>query len=227
MTARRLLLSTTALELLRQRALPAAALPPGFGLEPTGDGSLAAAEALLLRTGAAVPAEPGWAVPPAVAGDLHVLARPDLAVTVRATRPGLEVHACLALSGPRGAGLLRTGDTAVQLSSFRAAGLADELARVVPAPLPGAADVRGEVPLDVLLDGGSRRHARATGTLVASVVTGDARVVGSVSWVWQGEGWSGLEALPARAGRPWVRLVPVQPADLGAWVAPLLARAAA
>ena len=235
MTAKRLLLSTTALELVRQRALPPPlVLPPGFSLAPTGGGSLAAAEELLRTTGAAVPAQGGWEVHPAVADDLRVLAVPEVAVTVRAARPGLDVHACLALSGPRGAGLLRTGDTAVQLSAFPATDLAGELARVVPAPLADARPAATEeVPLDVLLDGtGSRLRGRTTGTLHATVFAGaradrPAGLVGSVEWVWDGSAWTGLEALPSRSGRPWVRLVPVQPGDLGAWLAGHVARAAA
>lgn len=234
--ARRLLLSTDALELLRRRALePPLALPPGFALDAvsTAADSGDALEALV-QDGAAV-LDPGgeWSVHPSVAGDLHVLAVPELAVIVRAARPGLDVTACLAVSGPRGAGLLRTGDTAVQLSAFAATGLADELARVVPAPVPGAArPTAEEVPLDQLLDGtGSRLHGRVTGTLHATVVSGSGPdraggVVGSVEWVWDGAGWTGLQALPSRGGRPWVRLVPVEPADLGSWIAPLVAAAA-
>ncbi|MCW2681490.1 MAG: hypothetical protein JWM62_2891 [Frankiales bacterium] len=236
MTATRLLLSATALELVRQRALPAPlALPPGFALEPTGGGSTDEAVALLQQAGVALPVAGGdWSVHPALADDLLVLAAPEVAVTVRAARPDLEVHACLALSGPRGAGLLRTGDTAVQLSAFSSVDLAAELARVVPAPIGQQASGEvEEVPLDVLLDGtGSRLRGRSTGTLHATVFAGPrpdraGGLVGSVEWVWDGHGWTGLEALPSRAGRPWVRLVPVVPADLGAWVAALVARAAA
>lgn len=217
MTARRLLLSTTALALVRSRPLP-----PGFALEPTGAGSTDAAGDELRALGVLVDGR----VHPAVAGDLEVLGGPEVAVVVQAAVPGLEVHACLAVSGPRGAGLLRTGDTAVQLSAFPATDLAGELARVVPAPVEGAAAAAlEEAPLDALLDGTWRR-ARPTGTLQATVLSASG-LVGSVLWVWDGAGWIGLEALPSRAGRPWVRLVPVTPADLGAWVAPLLATAAA
>lgn len=219
MTARRLLLSTTALALIRDRPGP-----PGFTLELIGTGRTDAAVAELRALGVTV----DGVVHPAVAGDLEVLGAPELAVVVQAAVPGLEVHACLAVSGVRGAGLLRTGDTAVQLSAFPAADLAHELARVVPAPAERAtAPTAEEVPLDVLLDGtGSRLRGRTTGTLQATVVAG-SELVGCVPWVWDGAGWTGLEALPSRAGRPWVRLVPVTPADLGAWVAPLLAAAAA
>lgn len=234
--ARRLLLSTTGLEVLRRRALePPLTLPPGFALEPVGAcAGTVDVLAALVQDGVALGDPAGqWSVHPSVAGDLHVLAVPELAVTVRAARPGLDVTACLAVAGPRGAGLLRTGDTAVQLSAFAAVDLADELARVVPAPLPGRPrGGREELPLESLLDrSGSAWHQRVAGTLHATVVSGSGPdrvggVVGSVEWVWDGAGWTGLQALPSRAGRPWVRLVPVAPADLGAWLAPLLAAAA-
>lgn len=219
MTARRLLLSTTALEMIREGPLP-----PGFGLEPTGTGSTDAAVAELRALGVSV----DGAVHPAVAGDLEVLGRPELAVVVQAAVPGVEVHACAAVSGVRGAGLLRTGDTAVQLSAFPAVDLAVELARVVPTPVSGApVPAVEELPLDVLLDGAAGRlSGRATGTLQATVL-GRRGLVGSVQWVWDGAGWIGLEALPSRAGRPWVRLVPVTPGELSAWLAPLVATAAA
>lgn len=230
MTARRVLLSTTALELVRRRVLRhPLVLPPGFGLAATGSGSLEAAVALLHHAGVALPDGDDWRVQPAVAADLLVLACPELAVTVRAARPGLDVHACVAVSGPRAASLLRTGPTAVQLSALPATGLADELARVVPAPTGRPAAAVEEVPLDVLLgDAAGRLRGRVTGALHASVVAPRAGgAVGSVEWVWDGAGWTGLEALPSRGGRPWVRLVPAVPGDLGAWLAPLLAAAAA
>lgn len=211
--ARRLLLPTGELEAMRQQVVDAP-LPTGFALAPV-DGAQ----------------PPEVVVHPAVADDLRVLARPEVAVTVRARRPGLEVTACVALSGPRGAGLLRTGDTAVQLSCFPATALAAELARVVPAPLSAERPPVQQLPLDVLLAGGrGTRLAGSRGGLHAIVVTGgrsdaEAGPVGSVEWVWDGRGWIGLEPLPTREGRPWVRLVPVEPVDLAAWVAPLLARA--
>ena len=206
-TARRLLLSAGELEAVRRQVLDAP-LPPGFDLLP--------------QEGA-VP--PQVVVHPAVADDLRVLARPEVALTVRARRPGLEVTACVALSGPRGAGLLRTGETAVQLSCFPATALAGELARVVPAPLSAERPPAQQVPLDVLLAGGQgTRVAASKGVLHATVLTVSGPV-GSVEWAWDGRGWIGLEPLPAREGRPWVGLVPVGPGDLAAWVAPLLATA--
>ena len=226
---RRLLLSATELELLRRHALPAPlSLPPGFA--PVGaDEPLAPGGALhtALR-GRNAMTEAG--VHPAVAEDLHVLAAPELAVTVRASRPGLEVTACVAVSGLRGAALLHTGGALVELSAFAAQHLARELGRVVPAPRSPARAAVEEVPLDALLSGGTgtRLRGRVSGTLHASVLTtGDGgAVVGSVQWVWDGDGWTGLEPLPSRGGRPWVRLAPVTPADLGTWLAPLLATAA-
>lgn len=216
---RRLLLSATALELLRRQVLPPPlGLPPGFTLVPV-PGAVAG---------------PPPAVHPAVADDLRVLAVPELAVLLRAARPGLDVTACLAVSGPRGAGLLRTGTTAVELSAFAAADLPAELTRLVPAWVTDERSPVQEVPLDALLagGGGTRLGGRVGGTLHASVVAGarsdrPGGVVGSVDWVWDGAGWTGLEPLPSRAGRPFVRLVPAGPADLAGWLAPLLAQAAA
>jgi len=233
------MLSTTALELLRRRVLAAPLrLPPGFALEPVAEPPVQAeaqAEAELLSAGAAVPYAGRWTVHPAVRDDLLVLALPELAVTVRAARPGLSVTACLAVNGPRGACLLRTSDTAVRLSAFAAADLVHELAAVVPAPVAGGAPIPATevVPLAALLDGiGSRLRGRVTGTLHASVVRRDrlsknAGAVGSVEWVWDGTGWTGLQALPSVDGRPQVRQVPVGPEDLGGWLAPLLAAATA
>ena len=232
MSARRLLLSTTALELLRRRVLPPPlSLPPGFGLEPVGgDPDRAVPE--LLNSGVAIGGPKSWDVHPDVADDLRVLAHPELAVLVRAARPGLDVTACLAVSGPRGASLLRTGNTAVRLSCFAADTWADELASVVPAPTePARGRDTQEVALDGLLDP-ARAPLHASGTLRATVLAGarpdrSGSVVGSALWAWDGGGWVGLDALPSRAGRPWVRLVPVAPADLGAWVASYVATAAA
>ena len=228
---RRLLLSAAELELLRRQVLPAPlSLPPGF--TPVGDDAPPATDGLVhtaLRE-RDVMTEAG--VHPAVAEDLRILAAPELAVTVRASRPGLDVTACVAVSGLRGAALLHTGGALVELSAFAAQHLARELGRVVPAPQAPARAAAEEVPLDVLLSGGSgaRLRSRVSGTLHASVLTtaaGDGgAVVGSVEWVWDGGGWTGLEPLPSRGGRPWVRLAPVTPADLGTWLGPLLATAA-
>lgn len=217
--SRRLLLTVGELESLRRLVLPPPlSLPPGF--------------AAVAVDGRSEP--PAVAVHPAVADDLRVLAVPELAVTLRAARPGLGVTACLAVSGPRGAALLRTGDSTVELSAFAASSLPDELARVVPAAVGRRRAERSEAPLDALLSGraGTPLAGRVGGTLHASVLAGPREdrpggAVGSVEWVWDGAGWVGLEPLPSRDGRPWVRLVPVEPAGLAVWLAPLLAQAAA
>lgn len=194
-------------------------LPPGFALEPARGSDVE---------------PPAVSVHPCVADDLRVLACPEAAVTVRARRPGLEVTACVAIAGPRGAALLRTGDTTVQLSAFPAGALAAELARLVPAPRSVQRPPGQQVPLDLLLSGGAgtRLVGGGSGTLHATVVAGarpdrQPGVVGSVDWVWDGGGWIGLEPLPTREGRPWVALVPVGPADLAIGVAPLIAQALA
>ena len=216
---RRLLLSADALDLLRRRVLaPPLSLPPGFALD-------AASPSGPLPEGVALP---DGSVHPSVVGDLHLLARPEAAVTVRAARPGLDVTACVAVAGVRGAALLRTGDTTVQLSCFPAGDLARELTRVVPAATaPRRERPPEQVPLDVLLDGrDSPLRGRVSGTLRACVLGPDG-LLGSVEWVWDGAGWIGLEPLPSRAGRPQVRLVPVGPQDLARWTAPYVAAAAA
>ena len=211
MRARRLLLSADELADLQRRT--GARLPPGFALsEPD-------------RT---QQPSSGVAPHPSVVGDLAVLSRPDVAVLLRAARPGLAVSACLAVSGHRGAGLLRTGDRVVQLSCFAAADLAAELGRIVPAGDPSRPARAAEaVPLERLLENaGTRLHGCAPGALRA-VVTGAAGApVGSVDWVWDGAGWVAPEPMPSRDGRPVVRLQPVGPADLARCVAPLLAAAA-
>lgn len=216
---RRLLLSTSELESLRRQVLaPRLGLPPGFALVPV-EGQ---------------PVPPAVQVHPAVADDLRLLATPELAVTVRAARPGLAVTACVAVSGARGAALLRTGSTAVQLSAFAATDLPGELSRVVPAGLSQDRPACEQVPLAALLagGGGTRLAGRGGGTLHACVLAGTRSgrpggLVGSVEWVWDGVGWIGLEPRPSRAGRPQVGLVPVGPADLPGWLAPLLAEAVA
>lgn len=219
---RRLLLSGDGLELLRRRVLlPPLSLPPGFGLA----GPPGAAPRGQLPDGVVLP---DGSVHPSVVGDLELLARPEVAVTVRAARPGLAVTACVAVAGVRGASLLRTGDTAVQLSCFAATDLAGELSRVVPAPtVQRRGGAPQDVPLDTLLDGSAPPvRGRPRGTLHASVV-GRGGLLGSVEWVWDGAGWVGLEPLPSRGGRPWVRLVPVVPDDLPRWTGPHVAAAVA
>lgn len=209
MTAARLLL--TADDLARLRQSTGVRLPTGFALSGDVEGPL-----------------PARLAHPALAADLDVLARPEVAVLVRASRPGLAVTACLAVRGVRGAGLLRTGGGVVRLSAFRAAELAMELTGVVPADHPERQPVPSSVlPLDVLLGtSGSRLHGRPPGALRAVVVDGSGRRSGGVDWVWDGTGWTALEALPSRDGRPMVRVDPVRPADLARAVAPLLAAAA-
>jgi hypothetical protein len=233
-TARRLLLSATALELLRRRTLPEPLrLPPGFGVATTAGSAdqqqaLHAAADELRAKGAMT----GDDVHPALVTDLEVLAMPELAVTVRAARPGLDVTAVLAVRGVLGVSLLRTADDAVQLSAFAAVDLHHELARTVPAPSGTRTPTVSTVPLDALVRGEHRTAVAGDGALHAQVVAGprDDRpggVVGLVEWVHAAGGWTGLEPLPSVAGRPQVRLLPVQPADLATWIAPLAARALA
>lgn len=231
MSARRLLLTTTGLEVLRRLVLPAPLdLPPGFRLAATADAAaqdaaLQAARGPLAEAGALVDGQPH----PAVAADLQVLSRPELAVSLRARRPGLEVTAFLALRGPLGVSLLRTSPTVVQLSAFPAAEVADELARVVPAPTgPQRLTDAATVPLDALLPGAPAGgpagllRSGSTGALHAAVLSADPPgTVGTVEWVFDGASWVGLEPRPSVDGRPQVRLVPVEPADLGRWLAPL------
>jgi hypothetical protein len=236
MTARRLLLTTAELELLRRRTVPVPVLPPGLDLRPLEGAGAARALAVageqlrqrgLLR-GAVEPH-------PALAADLLLLAAAEVTVLVQAARPGLRGQAVLAVRGRRGVSLLRTDDAHVQLSAFRSSSLAVELARVVPAAV-GAPPLAGpvQVPLaDLLQDrpGGTARrlHARWAGALHATVL--GRRPTLPLEWAWltgpDGGGWVGLEPTADRCTAPHVRLVPAEPADLGAWLAPRVAQALA
>ena len=225
MTARRLVLSFAELEVLWRSAPPDAPRPPGFAPVAAGDVEPA------LTAAAVTLAERGLLGPdgahPALAADLAVLAAPEVAVSLTASRPGLDAVAVLALAGRRGAGLLRTDDAHVQLSAFLPSSLAVELARVVPAPVgPSPLPEPVELPLPALLDDGAggpaaSLHRRVAGALHATVA---GRVTAPpVEWLWlhdgTGGGWVGLEP----RGGPRARVVPVVPADLGAWLAPAVA----
>jgi hypothetical protein len=206
-TASRVLLSAGALDQLRLRT--GCALPPGFRLAPSGGPLADLTDAEAERV-----------------DDLRVLASPEVAVLIAARRPDLEVTACLALAGSRGAALLRTSPTAVELSAFPVTSLAAELTRVVPLP-PRAAVARDVevLPLTRLLDR-ARPPLQAVGALTATVVAGGRGPVGALIWVLEPGGWRALEPLPGEA-EPLVRVAPTTPTGLAAGLAPLLAAAAA
>ncbi|HVM27793.1 MAG TPA: ESX secretion-associated protein EspG [Mycobacteriales bacterium] len=241
---RRLLLTAAELAVLAAAALPdGAALPPGFDLDGAGAGEarpVEDAEAALTARGLL----DGTAAHPALAADLRRLAAPEVLVLVEASCPGLDVTAAVAVEGPLGAALLRTGGGSVQLSAFSAASLADELGRVVPArtaaPAAGTtAEAPQVLPLADLAEppAGSLAEAVARrwgGSLRATVLgqpatPGGAVPASFVDWVWltdpTGGRWAALE--PAGpdplSGLPQVAVRAVEPAELGPAVAPAAA----
>jgi hypothetical protein len=62
-------------------------------------------------------------------------------------------------------------------------------------------------------------------TLTAPARAGGAAWVGEVLWYATDFGWIGLAPEPGAQGRTVARLVPVEPADLPAWLAPLVGQA--
>ena len=137
----------------------------------------------------------------------------------------------------------------VELSLAAAVRLGAELARAVPeaaavtGPWPAGEEpadrvpLTGRVPLALLEDRPEpeasddevalvRELERRTGGSLGCLVlgrTGPDPTAGQVSWLATDAGWVGLRPRPDGSSRRMVDLVPVEPADLGTWVAPTVA----
>ncbi|MGY1914010.1 hypothetical protein [Blastococcus sp. SYSU DS0973] len=245
--ARRLLL--TAAEWAVLVAEWPGAFPSGLPVEVPGSGQPNDAVAALvargvLRAPVGGPVEPV----PAVAADLAVLRRPLLAVRLETGGRTGRRHGWFALGAEVVVVVLTLPDGGIELSLAPAAGLGAELARAVPEAAAvtgptarGGAPPTGALPLG-LLDaapagrGGPPPTAaeaalagellrRTAGSLDCLVLGGAGGPVGAgqVSWLATDGGWVGLRPHPGGSPRRVVDVVPVRPADLGAWIAPTVA----
>ena len=183
----------------------------------------------------------------AVGAQLEVLLRPAVILRVHVRGPGGERRAWLAVGTGVVVGV-RTLAAGVELSLAPAVRLGAELARAVPDaasvtghPPPGEATPRpvGRVPLALLVDARDAdgpadddEHAaerdlehRTAGSLDCLVLgrTGGRLGAGQVSWLATDAGWVGLRPVLDGGPRRLVDLVPVEPAELGTWVAPTVA----
>ncbi|MGY2084330.1 hypothetical protein [Blastococcus sp. SYSU DS0539] len=245
-SARRLLLTAAEWAVLVGGRLSAS--PPAFRPAPVGRGERDAAVAALagrgvLRAPAGGPVEPA----PAVAADLAVLRSPLLAVRLEVAGRGGARQGWFALGSGGVVVVLSLPHGGVDLSLAPGAGLGRELFRAVPdaaavtgAPPGNGAPPAGALPLDLLdaspAGGGGpaatageraladellRRTAGSLGCLVLGRA-GTSVGAGQVCWLATDGGWAGLRPRPGEAHRV-VDVVPVRPADLGAWVAPTVA----
>ncbi|MCA0143769.1 ESX secretion-associated protein EspG [Blastococcus sp. LR1] len=187
-------------------------------------------------------------VPP-VAADLAVLSRPLMTIRLEVKGRAGARQGWFALGPGVVVGVLTLPGGGVELSLAPAVRLGTELARAVPdapavtGPWPTEEEptdgvpVSGGVPLSLLEDKPSpeaseeeRRltqelERRTRGSLSCLVLgrTGPDLGVGQVSWMATDAGWVGLRPRLDGSPRRMVDLVPVEPADLGTWVAPTVA----
>ncbi|TFV51882.1 hypothetical protein [Blastococcus sp. TF02A-35] len=224
--------------------------PPAFVPAPVAPADRDGAVAALVRARVLVAPPGGAAEPvPPVAADLAVLSRPLLAVRLAVSGRTGERHGWFALGPGVVVGVLTLPGGGVELSLAPAVRLGTELARAVPeapevtGPWPAeeeptdGAPLSGRVPLALLADEpapGSSDDERAlarelerrtTGSLSCLVLgrAGGDLAVGQVSWLATDAGWVGLRPRLDGGPRRMVDLVPVEPADLGTWVAPTVA----
>jgi hypothetical protein len=183
-------------------------LPPGFAAEP---GPVRTAG--LLREDS---------VHPSVAAGLAATCSPRVGVLVRCS-PG-DVAAALGVRGDLGGSMVRAGGSDVEVAAWPAGRLGAELAAAVPALDSGPRPML-HLPLDDLARHPALRREVA-GRLEVRVVA-PPRVVGRLAWLATPGGWLSLEAAEVRAGVRWATVRPVEPADLPAVVAPLIAMALA
>ena len=203
---------------------------------------------ILLPASGAGPAEPV----PAVGTNLEVLRRPVLSVRLDVTGRGGARHGWFAVASGLTAGVLTLPAGGVELSLAPDLRLGDELARAVPvasavlgtgfptAPSGADAAPAGRLPLALLDDLASPPGAapdpdegalaeelltRTGGSLSCLVLGRAGGSVGAwqVSWLATDAGWVGLRPVADGSPHRLVDVVPVQPADVGGWVAPSVA----
>ena len=242
--ARRLVLSAAGWAVLTRGRLPDPL--PGFEPAPVEPADERAAAADLVARGV-LQREDGRPVA-AVAAQLEVLLAPAVTLRVHVDGPGGARRAWFAVGSGAVVGVLALTAGGVDLSMAPAVRLGAELARAVPDAAsvtgprpPGERTPRpaGRVPLALLADAWDARgpagddelavvrdlERRTAGSLDCLVLgrTGGQLGAGQVSWLATDAGWVGLRPVLDGAPRRLVDLVPVEPADLGAWVAPTVA----
>ena len=186
---------------------------------------------------------------PAVAAQLEVLRRPLLTLRLEIGGRAGARQGWFAVGAGMVAGVLTLGGGRTELSLAPEVRLGQELARAVPeagavtGPWPdhrepsGGVPLTGQLPLALLEDRPSpgstpeelglaqELERRTAGSLSCLVLgrTGSGLGAGQVSWLATDAGWIGLRPRPDGSARRPVDLVPVEPADLGTWVAPTVA----
>ena len=186
---------------------------------------------------------------PAVAAQLEVLRRPLFTLRVEISGRAGSRHGWFAVGAGMVAGVLTLPGSRIELSLAPEVRLGTELARAVPGaaevtgPWPAGhergdgAPLTGQLPLALLEDApttgtspeeqalAQELERRTAGSLSCLVLgrTGSGLGAGQVSWLATGAGWIGLRPRPDGSARRPVDLVPVEPADLGTWVAPIVA----
>jgi hypothetical protein len=234
--ARRLVLTAAEWAVLVAGRLASPAL--GFAPAPIGPPDRDAAAQSLVHRGVAVRTADGGVEPvPAVAVNIQLLDRPLLTVRLDVTGRGGARHAWFAVGSGLLAGVVTLPGGRLELSMAPDVRLGTELARAVPDAAGSAAPLVGSLPLALLGDAptddagpadvelAAELDRRTLGSLSCLVLgrAGDALGAGQVSWLATDAGWLGLR--PRLDGSPErvVDLVPVEPADLGTWVAPTVA----
>lgn len=206
LTARRLVLPPGELADLCARI--GAQLPPGFEAAPR-----RASTSGLVVDGK---------VRPSVAAGLAATCSPQLGVVMSSTLGGIA--GALGIRDDLGGSMLRADGSDVEVSAWPALRLGDELARSVPA-LPTGDRPSLHCPLSQIPESGELRAA-VVGTLRTTVVS-PPDIVGQLIWLATTAGWLALEPAEVHDGVRWATVRPVEPADLGAAVAPFVAAALA
>ncbi|MGY1827735.1 MULTISPECIES: hypothetical protein [unclassified Blastococcus] len=227
--ARRLAIPAAGWAVLAAGRLPGA--PRALAPAALGAAEREAATTALLADGVlAAPGDGPVRPVPAVAADLAVLARPLLTVRLEVAGPVGERAGWFALGAGVVVGVLSLPGGGVELSVAPAARLGAELARAVPevgavsgAPAAGGvAAPSGRLAVTELDRELGRRTGGALDCLVLGRV-GSGAGAGQVSWLATDAGWVGLRPCLGEGPARLVDLVPVQPADLGSWIAPTVA----
>jgi hypothetical protein len=227
-------------------------LPPGFAAARSTPAERNEAVASLAQRNVLVfDAERAEPVP-AVMVELEVLRRPLLTLRLDVTGRGGSRQGWFAVGSGLVAGVLTLPGGRVELSVAPDVRLGEELSRAVPEaallvgpgfstdPAGAGAAPAGRLPLALLDDAVSIPGAepsadevaradevqrRTAGSLSCLVLgrAGGSVGAGEVSWLATDAGWVGLRPVLDGSPRRLVDLVPVQPDDLGRWVAPTVA----